>query len=186
MFIRDHINSIFRIESHYLRAQTSREFVDGSLNLGTLYRLYTEYCKERNAPVAKKSIYQQIFNTEFNITLFIPKKNQCALCANYLNSNEENKESLKIEYDQHLRNKNRAREEKCSGTKQAKNYPSILVAVYDLQDVFPTPSGNINPFFYKSKPNFFNFTIYNIPTKEGFCYLWNKAVALCGSNEIAT
>lgn len=32
--IRAHINSIPRINSHYLRAQTSREFIDGGKDIG--------------------------------------------------------------------------------------------------------------------------------------------------------
>ncbi|CAG9837524.1 unnamed protein product [Diabrotica balteata] len=38
--IRQLIELIARIESHYLGAKTSREYIDGSLNLATLYRLY--------------------------------------------------------------------------------------------------------------------------------------------------
>jgi hypothetical protein len=42
--IREHINSIPRIASHYCRSRTSKEYVDGSLNLTRIYRLYVEKC----------------------------------------------------------------------------------------------------------------------------------------------
>jgi len=35
--IKDHINSIPRIESHYLRAQSTREFIKGDKTLKQLY-----------------------------------------------------------------------------------------------------------------------------------------------------
>lgn len=38
--IRNHINSFPRVDSHYLRAQTSKQFLDGSLTLAQMYRLY--------------------------------------------------------------------------------------------------------------------------------------------------
>lgn len=45
--IKNHINSFPRIESHYLRNQTSREFIDGSLTLSEMHRLYIEECEKK-------------------------------------------------------------------------------------------------------------------------------------------
>ena len=36
----DHINTIPRIESHYLRAQSTREFIEGGKSLADLHRDY--------------------------------------------------------------------------------------------------------------------------------------------------
>ncbi|XP_074036389.1 uncharacterized protein [Leptinotarsa decemlineata] len=38
--IIDHINSFARIESHYCRSDTKREYIDGDLNQAEMYRLY--------------------------------------------------------------------------------------------------------------------------------------------------
>ena len=54
--VRNHIKSFSQIESHYLRTQTNREFLEGNL-------------------------YRRIFNNEFNISFFKPKKDQCDLCT---------------------------------------------------------------------------------------------------------
>lgn len=35
--------------------------------------------------------YTDIFNTEFNIGFFIPKKDQCEICLDYRNSSEVDK-----------------------------------------------------------------------------------------------
>ncbi|KAJ8890505.1 hypothetical protein PR048_010014 [Dryococelus australis] len=45
--IRTHINSIPRIESHYLRKQTSREFISGGKTLADLHRDYVKECQEQ-------------------------------------------------------------------------------------------------------------------------------------------
>lgn len=38
--VRNHIKSIPRIESHYLRAQTTKEFIDGGKTIADLHRDY--------------------------------------------------------------------------------------------------------------------------------------------------
>ncbi|CAH1379272.1 unnamed protein product, partial [Tenebrio molitor] len=57
---------------------------------------------------------------------------------------------------------------------------------FDLQAVPPLPNGNVSTFYYKSKLNVYNFTIFNISEKNGFCYMWHEGEAKRGANEIAT
>lgn len=40
--VKEHINSIPRVESHYQRANTSREFIDGGLCIAEMHRHYTK------------------------------------------------------------------------------------------------------------------------------------------------
>ncbi|XP_055377150.1 uncharacterized protein LOC129609243 [Condylostylus longicornis] len=88
--IKDHINSFPRIEAHYIRKQTEREYIEGSLTIAEMYRLYKKKCAENNIEPAKLCTYSKVFNECFNISFFLPKKDQCAFCAKYNNcSNEE-------------------------------------------------------------------------------------------------
>lgn len=91
--VRNHINLFPRIESHYLRSHTTREFIDGSLSLSEMYRMYTEYCKNHNiiTPV-KKHCYEHVFNYEFNIGFFSPEKDQCSVCEEYKNTSSKTPE----------------------------------------------------------------------------------------------
>lgn len=75
--VREHINSIPRVESHYLRANTTREFVDGGLCIAEMYRHYQEMQNNANKPAANYDTYARIFNVEFNI---VPRKDQCDVC----------------------------------------------------------------------------------------------------------
>ncbi|KAE9522527.1 hypothetical protein AGLY_017074, partial [Aphis glycines] len=46
--IRTHIKSFPTVPSHYCRANNSIQFIEGSLNISMMYRLYIEMCKEQN------------------------------------------------------------------------------------------------------------------------------------------
>lgn len=184
--IREHINSFPRIESHYLRAQTTKEYIDGSLTLAQMYRYYKLQEESEGRPVAKKCTYEHIFNHEFNITFFQPKKDQCAICEAYKNSSPEEQAVFDSSYKKHIYNKDRSREEKSQDIARAKDDPQITVACFDLQAVLPTPCGDVSTFYYKCRLNCFNFTIFEIASKKGHCYFWHEAIANRGANEIAT
>lgn len=61
--VKEHINSIPRIESHYLRAQSTREFIEGGKTLAQLYRDYKALSEDINKSFLKESMYRHIFNT---------------------------------------------------------------------------------------------------------------------------
>lgn len=60
--IRSHIDSIPGIESHYLRQQTSWEYIDSGKNLSDLYRDYKDLCEVKGKPAGEIHIYCKIFN----------------------------------------------------------------------------------------------------------------------------
>lgn len=181
-----HINSFHRIESHYLRAQTTREYIDGSLTLAQMYRFYKKEQEDEGLPIAKQCTYEHIFNTKFNISFFQPKKDQCSLCETFKNSTTVEKLKIQQDYQKHIKNKTRSREEKARDVLKANESPSVIVSCFDLQAVLPTPCGDISTFFYKCRLNCFNFTIFEIASKRGFCYFWHEAIAHRGANEIST
>lgn len=156
--VRDHINSIPRIESHYTRANTSREFIDGGLTIKEMHRNYLS--SRESMQSANYDMYARIFNTEFNVSFFIPKKDQCDLCESYNNSTGEDKLKLQKPYEEHQKQKDLSRKEKSKDVETTKNGDDeTIVAIYDLQAVIPVPTGNSSAFFYKSKLNCLNFTV---------------------------
>lgn len=78
--VRDHINLFETVESHYCRKNTSKRFLPSTLNISKMYGLYLEYCETHNIKPATESIYRIIFNSEFNFSSFIPKKDMCDIC----------------------------------------------------------------------------------------------------------
>lgn len=52
-----HINSFPKTESHYCRSTTTREFLEGSLNLSIMYRLYKDQCIQNGKSFVKHHFY---------------------------------------------------------------------------------------------------------------------------------
>ena len=119
------------------------------------------------------------------ITIFLfftPKKDQCDTCATYENASKTEKNSLQEKYDEHQVEKELSRSEKASD----KVSSNAAVAVYDLQAVFQLPKGDVSLFYYKSKLNVLNFTIYDLKSNNCDCYVWDESNGHCGVNELGS
>jgi len=181
--VLDFINTIPWIESHYLRAQTTREFISSDKCLADLYRDYKSTRENNGLPFATVSTFNRIFNTDFNISFFVPNKDQCDVCECYKNANDEEKRKLSQNYEQHLKEKTLARIEK-ENDKQRTD--GTIVAVYDLQAVMQVPKGQVSLFFYKSRINCLNFTVSDLNVKNVVCYFWDETEASRGAVEIGS
>ncbi|XP_030764271.1 uncharacterized protein LOC115888640 [Sitophilus oryzae] len=182
--IKKHIELVPRIESHYLRKQTTREFIDGGKNLMDLFRDYKEDCLKEGRQPAQFHSYRKIFKTDYNISFFVPKKDQCELCTSYGIADEKQKLELREKYENHILEKDLSRKEKEDDKKQVKN--NFIVSCYDLQAVLPLPKGEVSTFYYKSKINAYNFTITELAKDSCECFVWNEVEGLRGANEIGS
>ncbi|KAL0833092.1 hypothetical protein ABMA28_001202 [Loxostege sticticalis] len=176
------IESIPKIESHYIRANSKRHYIDGSKAVTDLHRDYVERCKSQNLPYGTYMMFYRIFTQDFNISFFTPKKDLCDVCEAYKNITDEEKESQKQDYEKHMSEKDLSRSEK----EQDKANKNIFVAVYDLQAVFQCPKGDVSVFYYKSKLNVLNLTIYDLKNNSVESYVWDESNANRGVNEIGT
>ncbi|CAH1098832.1 unnamed protein product [Psylliodes chrysocephalus] len=176
------INSIPRVESHYLRAQTTREYIQSERSFANIYQDYKYLRQANNWPFASESTFQRIFNVQFNIGLFSPKKYLCDLCESYKNASEEKKLKLQQDYEQLLLEKDLARSEK----KKDKKESDAIVVVYDLQAVMQILKEQVSLFFYKSRINCFNFTISDLHAKNVDCFFWDETKGKRGAVEIGS
>lgn len=185
--IREHLSSIPAIESHYTRANTEKKYIDGSKTLTQLYRDYQAWCTEVGRPSGKLSLYRHIFNYEFNMSFHSPKKDQCLTCTTYQNSDQNEKEKLKNEYDSHIREKELSRAEKKKDKENISE--TFIVACFDLQAALPLPKGDVSSFYYKSRLNCYNFTICKLQ-EQGLgnveCFFWHEGEGKRGAIEIGT
>lgn len=82
--IIEHIRQFPVVDSHYTRKESNRLYLNETLNLSKMYRLYKEWYKEKPendlTNLATKSQYERIFNTKFNYSFFKPKKDLCDIC----------------------------------------------------------------------------------------------------------
>lgn len=145
--VLDHINSIPRIESHYLRSPTKRQYICGSNTIAGIHRDYVNICKGNNMTPVSYPIFWRIFKEDFNIMFHTPKKDQCDICLAFENASETEKTELLEMQQHHLKEKEFSRAEKWKDKENAR----VEVAVYDLQAVMQLRKGNNCLFYYVSK-----------------------------------
>ncbi|CAG4956054.1 unnamed protein product [Parnassius apollo] len=185
--VKDHIESIPKVESHYLRANTSRQFIDGGLTVAALHRNYSEIQKQQNKPIVNYDVYSRIFNQDFNIGFFKPKKDRCDECEAYENASEVEKNKLRESFNLHQEEKSLSRHEKDRDMKRCHEPDNnTIVFTYDLQAVLPCPVGKSSSFYYKSRLNCYNLTISNANKRETTCYFWHEGLGNRGAIEIGS
>lgn len=169
----EHINTFPRVESHYTRKDSQREYLEENLSLSAMYRLYLTWCEDTNKPKASIHHYTNIFNTEFNISFFKPKKDQCDHCEKFKNATQSEKSVLEIEYQLHIENKEKARLEKANDILLAnENREKTSLICFDFQKVLNAPKTDTGILYYKRKLSVYNFTVYDVVRQ--------------GSNEVAS
>lgn len=188
--VQEHISLFPVVDSHYTRENTKKQYLDSDLNISKMHRLYSEWVKKKEVSEKTQNVtlrqYQDIFNTFTNISFFKPKKDLCDTCEKYKISTPEEKESQQVDYNEHLSNKDIARQKKIDDKQRGISEPNLCVAAFDLEKVLTTPQGEVSNFYYKRKFATYNFTIFDIAKKLGYCFMWNEAEAKRGANEIAT
>ena len=145
------------IRSHFSRVESRYLYLKDNLTLAEMYQMYKSDQEATGKPVAKYWLYVHIFNTEFNLGFFKPKKDQCSLCAEYENKTAEEREEMKSVIEQHLKNKALSHDMKEADKKVAQEDSTAVAAVYDLQKVISLPCGEVSLFYYKRKLSLYNF-----------------------------
>nr|CAI5833693.1 unnamed protein product [Callosobruchus analis] len=143
-----------------LSEQIQQRIHDGGKSLSQLHRDYVDNCIQKGEPYANYLMFSRIFNYEYNIAFFSPKKDQCEDCMAFKVASDEEKISLKDDYENHLKEKELSRREKENDKNNSDE--GTIVAVYDLQAVLQCPKGDVSTFYYTCKLNVFNLTVYEI------------------------
>ena len=59
-------------------------------------------------------------------------------------------------------------------------------ALFWFAKVLPTPFGENGEFYYVSKFSVYNLTVYDLDTKQGYCYMWDEIVSQRGQSEVGS
>lgn len=181
--VLDHIQLFPRMESHFCRQSTTREYLHPDL---TIKKMYYFYKQEGRQPRCSYHTYRRVFKS-LNLSFHHPKKDQCSLCSSYKEGNAEKKAELQEAFAAHTAEKESVRNKKKDAKELSKEKPEVIAtAVFDLQQVISLPRSNESAIFYRRRLSVFNFTIYNLGNRNCFCYLWNEIISKRGSNEIST
>lgn len=180
-YVQEYLNLLPKLESHYCRKSTTKLYLEPKWNSKqSVYREYLDYLISKGKEEFKMSNY--IFWEEFealNLSLFSPKKDECdTCCANRIGNLSHEA------YTAHILRKDMARQEK-STDKNLKD-PTIKVFTFDLQAVLLSPALNASALYYKTKLKVHNFTIFDLNTSEGFCFIWNECQGGVTADEFAS
>ncbi|CAG9818856.1 unnamed protein product [Phaedon cochleariae] len=172
--LRLFFREIPKTESHYCRASSSKLYLEPNwTSKSALYNLYKNtWCVEQHMKPLSIAVFYHIFD-EMNLSLFRPKKDQCDTCFTYKAGNLSEEA-----YECHQLKKREARESKAAD-KESNN----KVYCMDLQSVLLCPKSNVSSLYFKTKLIVHNFTIYNMKTKEAYCYLWHESAGGVSSND---
>lgn len=184
--VREHIESFPTVQSHYCRKTTTRKYLEKHLSIRKMYELYREKCKSDDREPVKYWLYDHVFCTEYNIGFHRPKKDICTFCDAYEKMTQEEKEVRKNEHHKHLERKQQARDQKRKDKDRTLKEENILVVNFDLQKVLITPKMFVSDAYYSRKLSTYNFTTYDLSSRNVQCFVWNETEAKRGSCEIST
>ncbi|CAG9782705.1 unnamed protein product [Diatraea saccharalis] len=182
-YVREYLQELPAVPSHYCRKNSNRVYLPQEYkNLTNLYKLYKLQNIDAGKEYVGEKVFRNIFNTEFNISFHVPRKDKCVKCIKYENSSEEFKE----EKTNHLQDKEETYSRFQVHQDLHNHDSSVLCSTFDLQKVLNTPYGESMLLYYSRKIATYNLTFYESVTREGFCFLWNEVEGKRGANEICT
>lgn len=176
--LEEFLRSLPNIESHYCRKRTSKKYLEPNWkSKRELFLFYkNDWCVQKNVDSLSQCKFDELFE-DLNLALFKPKKDACDKCESFKTGNLGEQD-----YEAHIVRKDEARLEKKADIKRN----DCLVYTMDLQSLLLSPRSNVSALYYKMKLATHNFTIYDLGTHEGFCYLWNETEGGMTSNKFAT
>jgi hypothetical protein len=186
--VNSHINSFPKMDPHYCRRDSTKQYLSPDLNIRKMFHLYkTDFCVRQNIvnPVSYTK-YRNIFTSQYNLKCFVPKKDQCTQCNAYNNGNAEYKENIKPTWEAHKQREKESLDGKAMDKSKSHDDQSFKAITFDLQAVLYTPFSGDCQIFYKRKLAVYNFTIYESDTNNGICYVWDETDGKRGSIEIST
>ena len=117
------------------------------------------------------------------IAYFKPKNDQCKLHTKFNNSLKEPNDIL--EFERNEKRKVESRIAKALDKDRAKQPDSKFEAIIrDMEAIRYVPKSG--DFYYISKLSCCNYSLYDLGSGKGFCYLWDQRQGKKGSNEIGS
>lgn len=170
-FLKKFFDELPKMPSHYCRASSTKLYLEPVVqNKSKLYKLYCDKCNEQQEEHVSRWLFDQIF-MEKNLSIFLPKKDQCDVCCSHKVGNIS-----EGEYREHIIKKDRARQEKNEDKLKAIN-KEVHVFTHDLQSVQLCPKLEASAIYYKTKLCVHNFTMYNLENKDVHCYWFDESTA---------
>jgi len=179
-FLSSFLNSLATVPSHYCRSQyADTKFLEPDTTITAIYIEYTSKAKESNRAILSYPLFLKAFR-DGNFSIFIPRKDQCDVCISG-KFGGISAESLAA----HRQLKDEAQTCKRNDKTTAKSDATVSCWTMDLQAVLLCPKTKASCMYYKTKLQVHNFTLFNLRTHEGYCYVWDECNGDVSSNMFA-
>ena len=173
----DFLEKLPKVESHYCRSTTTKQFVEPFFSTkADLFKAYKENCIEQSIPYCSNCLFYNVFD-EMNLSLYVPKKDQCDKCIEHSvgNITEE-------EHYEHMCKKQEAYDEKARDKSICLEDETRKVIAIDLQAVLLCPKLQASALYYRTKLACHNFTVMDLASKSASCYFWTEVEDLSASS----
>ncbi|KAF2886259.1 hypothetical protein ILUMI_19915 [Ignelater luminosus] len=149
-----------------------------------MYLLYLEFCDDKKIKPVSQTLYRENLILK-NIVFYQPRRDRCWRYE-YDPRRPQDQAAKLEEYQLYRKRKDAANSAKKENGERAKNDKIFVSVNFDLETVLYCPLFFAKPIFYKRKLAIYNFTIYEVATKQGHCFLWDETSGKRKANEIAT
>lgn len=189
--IKKFIEKLQCCESHYSRGKSiHRRYLPGNLSINKLYRMYNNEQTEDSLK-SKKTFFQKIFTTQYNIGFGTPTTDACSKCIEI---------KAKIKQQTNTSDKNKLISEiafhkmryKAFYRKLQEKREDLLTLSFDCQKNLVLPKVQDQIAYYSRQIYIYNFSVVKGSSKDGltpenvFCYSWMEHEHKKGANEIAS
>ncbi|KAK2712580.1 uncharacterized protein LOC136025334 [Artemia franciscana] len=177
---RDHLYSFLKdlpkLPGFYSRPHVNKLYLEPQFKTKVdVHSLYKISCEEKERKCLSMRLFDQYLDT-LNIAIYKPKKDVCDVCAAYEKKNISEEDWLR-----HQSLKDKAIKRKKLDEESA----SDMMGIYSVeqQPLIQLPRTQSGMSCQKSKLNIHNFTIYDLKSKDAYCFLWNETQGNLGANE---
>lgn len=177
------IGNLKATESHYNRKKSVRMYLPSELNVSRLFNMYNSTVD--NTLQVKKTFFNNIFATKFNIGFGTPATDVCSFCYQIKNQlktaeSEEEKSHINMKFKLH---RTSAKQFHIMMNEKPK---SCISFCFDLQQVQVLPKVPIQEAFYSTQLALYNFCVTDLETLNPVFYSWLETQAGRGSTEISS
>lgn len=192
--MRDHISRFPKYISHYNRETTDALYLDSTLNLKLMYKLFKSNwtaAKPDNGSKQNKlpsiGSYRKVFE-RMNLKFKPLKSDTCKRCDifRYKILAGEEVEKNKIARDTHQDKAKYLQQRMKNDFKLAASNISIQAFAFDLQKTYQLPRTSTGSLYYLRNLNMFNLGIHDGATDQGYFNVWLETDGGRGSQEIGT
>ncbi|GFO39947.1 hypothetical protein PoB_006645200 [Plakobranchus ocellatus] len=176
-FVKEFLDRLPKMPSHYCRKDTHKLYLEPMFqSYADIYREYSSVCEAESKTKMSRTVFVGELKAS-NISIFVPRKDQCDLCCEFSQGNAD-----ETEYNQHRERKEYAQTEKAKDKEAYGHDGRTKVLCVDVRRVLLASCLKASALYYKTKLQVHNYTVFDMTSKDVVCFVWNEVHVEGGLN----